>query len=123
MRLIAAVTVGFTLTLAEQGQKGAQLGHCDGAVVPIAGQQVLEHLSSRLGLVFPQTCHYAQRAEQHSQGQSKHHLRLEESSGGRVTAMRGPDEHGFFTGWRALICGERGSHDKICVHVMYNLQY
>lgn len=85
---IAADVVPFSLTLAEQGQQGAQLGHRDGAVVPIAGQQVLQHLGRGLCLTFPLTCHLVKGAEQDSQGQNKHQLGLEGGDGHCGTAMR-----------------------------------
>ncbi|TNN58185.1 hypothetical protein EYF80_031618 [Liparis tanakae] len=70
-RVAAAVPALVPLTLADEGQQRAQLGHRDGAVVSVAGQQVLEHLGGGLRPTFPLTCHSAHGAQkQHRQGQN-----------------------------------------------------
>jgi len=64
-----------SLVPTQVGQEGAELGHRDGKVVPVAGQEILEDLGGRLGLglalgvVVPLGQHVAHRTQQHDKEQ------------------------------------------------------
>lgn len=97
LRHDASVAIALTLTLAQNGQEGAQLRHRDAAVVPVARQQVLKHLGRRPRPTLLLTRHLAHREEEPGQDDEEHRLGEAEAAGLSGTAMGGPDGHDFFS--------------------------
>ena len=79
------------------GQEGAKLGHCDGEVVPVAGQEILQDYGGRLGLgvgvVFSLGQHIFQGTQQQNEEQYQTRPMQPDAVGG--TAMKRLMGHGF----------------------------